>query len=64
MEDLINRMIAFRGKHDLSQEKLAELCKLSTQTIWAVESGQQKPSKLTLAKIEEVLNNGFEHKQD
>ena len=64
MVDLTKRMIAFRGKFNLTQKKLAKLCRVSTQTICLIENGQQTPGKLTLAKIEEVLKNGIEHEQN
>ena len=65
MNELSKRIIDFRARHDLSMEKLAEMCNLSTQTIWALENGQQNASRLTLAKIEGVIGNDrIEHQQD
>lgn len=48
-------MIQYRAKNGLSQEKLARLCNLSTQTINSVENGLQKPSRLTEEKIRLVV---------
>lgn len=65
MNELSKKIIDYRAKNNLSMEKFADLCKISTQTVWSIENGQQKPSRLTLAKIEGVLeNDGIEHKQD
>lgn len=51
MATLQDMMLAYRAKHDLSQEKLGKLCGLSLQTINSVENGLQNPSKLTEQKI-------------
>ena len=48
-------MLQYRAKHGLSQEKLARLCNVSTQTINSVENGLQRPSKLTEEKIRLVV---------
>ena len=49
------RMVVYRAKNRLSQRALASLCGVTSQTINSVENGVQKPSKLTLAKIELVI---------
>lgn len=48
---LADRLVLYRAKHRLSQKELAEKCGVSAQTIHSIESGYQKPSKVTLAKI-------------
>lgn len=55
MDDLRDKMLDFRARHDLSQEELAEKCHVTKQTIWAVEKGIQTPSKLTERKIRNVV---------
>lgn len=55
---LINDVIYFRASHNLSQGKLAKLCKVSTQTIYSIENGLQTPSKMTEAKIRLVIGGG------
>ncbi len=54
---LIERMIEYRAKHNLSQSELADKCNLSTMTVNAIERGYQNPSKITLAKIELILKD-------
>ena len=49
--ELIENMLDYRAKHNISQAKFAELCKVSQQTICNVENGVQEPSKLTKRKI-------------
>lgn len=49
------RMVIYRAEHDLSQQELADKCKVSKQTIFSIESEQQTPSRLTRAKIELVI---------
>lgn len=53
--DLQERMIRYRAKHRLTQKQMADLCGVSHQTLCSVETGQQSPGKVTLAKIELVL---------
>lgn len=52
---LAERMIEYRAKERINQEKLAQRCGISTQTVNFIENGQQKPSKVTVAKIELVI---------
>lgn len=54
-QKLSEMMIMFRAKHRLSQEKLANMCGVSLQTINSVENGSQNPSKLTEQKIRLVV---------
>lgn len=56
MNELGERMTVFRAKNRLTQAEFARLAGLSTQTVHCVETGQQTPSRTTLAKIELVLN--------
>ena len=55
MKQLAQRIFEYRVKYNLSQSAFADLCKLSTQTINYVENELQKPSKMTVAKIEQVI---------
>ena len=50
------RMIKYRARERISQGELAERCGLSLQTVNSVENGTQTPSKLTIAKIELVID--------
>lgn len=45
-----------RTKKDLTQEKLAELAKLTMLTIGSIENGKSAPTIITLSKIAEALN--------
>lgn len=49
--DLTEKMIRYRAKHRLTQKQFAEMCGISQQTLCSVETGQQIPGKMTLAKI-------------
>lgn len=53
--ELKDAMIQYRAEKNLSQTDLAELCKVSLQTINMIENGKQTPSKLTKAKIRQVI---------
>jgi DNA-binding XRE family transcriptional regulator len=51
LDVLREKMLDYRARHNISQYKFAELCKLTPQTICNIENGVQKPSKLTKQKI-------------
>jgi DNA-binding XRE family transcriptional regulator len=53
--DIKEQMVMYRAKHGLSQERLAELCGLTKATVWNIESGRSNPTKLTIAKIKNVI---------
>ena len=52
---LMEMMVRYRAKHDLTQKELADECKVSVVTVNAVERGLQTPSALTEAKIRLVV---------
>ena len=52
---LSERMVLYRAKERISQRTLAERCGVSAVTINSIENELQKPSKVTLAKIELVI---------
>lgn len=56
MDDLKEKMLDFRARHDLSQGELADMCHVTKQTIWAVENGIQTPSKVTERKIRNIVD--------
>ena len=51
LDVLRQKMLDYRARHNISQYKLAELCKLTPQTVCNIENGIQAPSKLTKQKI-------------
>lgn len=55
LDAIREEMLNYRAKHNMSQYKLAEICKLTPQTICNVENGVQEPSKLTKQKILNVI---------
>lgn len=50
-EELSKKIIAYRAEKNISQREFAKKCNISNQTACNVENGVQKPSKLTLHKI-------------
>ncbi|OQY37382.1 MAG: hypothetical protein B6229_08545 [Spirochaetaceae bacterium 4572_7] len=56
IEYLKNNVKHYRTKLGLSQQKLAEECKVSTYYISGIERGHNYPSLKILIKISEVLN--------
>lgn len=56
MDNLIERIVMYRAKNSMSQVEFAKKCRVSTQTICNIENGYQEANKITLIKIEQVLN--------
>lgn len=56
--DLIDKMVTYRAKHNMSLRKFAQQCGLSVQTVNSVENGLQEPSKITKKKIELFIEGG------
>lgn len=52
---LAERMMWYRAEHGLTQQQFADMCGLSKMTICQIETGVQKPSKITQMKILIVL---------
>lgn len=59
--ELARIMIEFRAKYDLSQSELAKMCRLTPQTIWNLENQKGGCTKLTMAKILNVIREGGEN---
>lgn len=53
---LKEKIVAFRGRHNLTQVELAKMCKVSHTTIIHIENGKIKPTKLTQAKILAIID--------
>ena len=58
LKKLSKKILRYRAKHNLSAEKFAELCRLTMPTIYNIENCKQRPSKMTLSKILNVIENG------
>lgn len=56
MSTLSEKIIAYRGKHRLTQDEFAEMCGVGRATIVNIEKGKAHPTRLTVAKIECVIN--------
>lgn len=55
LEELSKKIIDYRARHNISQFSFALECNVSPQTICNIERVKQKPSKLTLQKILNVI---------
>ena len=62
LNDLSERILAYRVAHNLSAYKFAKLCNLTMPTVYNIENGKHAPSKMTLRKILNVIEK--EDKQD
>ena len=54
-------MVRYRAKNNMSQDDLAREIGLSKQTVWAVEKGLRKPSKLTAERIKLIVGEQDEN---
>lgn len=50
------RMVRYRAKERISQSELARRCGITLQTVSNVERGIQDPSRVTVQKIELVID--------
>lgn len=54
-KSLARRILEYRAKNNISANEFAKRCRLSLQTVYAIENEIQNPSKITRIKIENVL---------
>ena len=52
---LAERMLDYRAKENISQKELARRVGVTLQTVNSIETRQQTPSRLTVAKIELII---------
>lgn len=52
---VINKLREIREEKGLSQEKLAQACDLSRNTIFLIENGEVNPTANTILRIAEAL---------
>lgn len=57
LKELSEKILNYRAKHNLSAEKFAELCNLTMPTVYNIENCKQVPSKITLRKILNIVEN-------
>lgn len=53
---LTNKLPEYRKKHNLSQDKLAEMLQVSRQTIISIEKGKYNPSLPLALKIARIFH--------
>ena len=62
-QELIDKILIFRGKHKMRQDMLAKNAGVSMPTLNRIELGKQKPTVMTKMKIityMEEYENGLE----
>ena len=55
MDNLVEKILNYRAKHNLSVEKFAKLCNVSSTTIYSVEKGYSNLNRLARQKILNVI---------
>ena len=53
--DFAKEMLGYRARHNLSQEKMAELMELSSGAVYKLEIGKSKPRAITISKLEQLM---------
>ena len=56
LEELKDKIVRYRAKYNLTQQEFADKCKVSFTTINKIENNKASISKLTYAKIENIVN--------
>ena len=56
MTKLAEAIVNYRARERMSQKEFAAKAGVSLQTICNIETGQQEPSRVTVAKIMLVIN--------
>lgn len=55
-KELKQKVVAYRARHNLSMKKFAELANITEQTVFNIENELATPTRLTIAKIEAIVN--------
>ena len=58
LSTLSNDILMYRAKNNISQQEMANRCRVTKQTIFNIEHGLQDPTKLTEAKVRLVIEGG------
>jgi DNA-binding transcriptional regulator YiaG len=56
LPDLVRRLVAFRGKHNLSREAVARALGVSASTVYRWEKGRCVPTGLARQHLEAYLS--------
>lgn len=57
---LSQEILKYRAVHNISQQEMANRCRVTKQTIFNIEHEIQDPTELTQMKIKMVLEKGAE----
>lgn len=58
LKALSEQILTYRAKHNLSGAMFCKKCNITLQTLYAIENCKQNPSKMTLRKILNVIEQG------
>ncbi len=59
--ELGEKILEYRARHGLSQEEFANLVQVNVMTINAIENGKRKPLRITIKRIEMILQEDKEN---
>ena len=57
IKELVNKIVGFRVRHNMTMKDFAELSGITLQTLWNIENGYHKPTRTTEYKIMQVIEN-------
>ncbi len=55
------QILEYRAKHGLSQEEFANLVQVNVMTINAIENNKRTPLRITVKRIEMILQEDEKH---
>lgn len=58
---LSHEILKYRAVHNISQQEMANRCRVTKQTIFNIEHEIQDPTELTQMKIKMVLEKGADN---
>lgn len=56
-ENFASEMTKFRAKNDLPGQAMAEIMKVSTNTIYSWETGKKEPRRIAIEKLQQLIND-------
>lgn len=56
-EQIVNLIVDYRERNNLTMKEMAEKCGISYPTLWAIENEKRKPHRTIIRKILNVIEN-------
>lgn len=56
-ESLVDVIVSYRERNNLTMKEMAEKCGIAYPTLWAIENGKRKPHRTVVRKILNLIEN-------